>query len=213
MSQEREPEPIVIYPDKGKFLRTNGATFLFGGGLALLAFVPWHSSRVVMRILVMLSRALLLIWGWFCIPALFWLLRPVVTVNEKGILYHSPRMGPFAFGGFLAWEEIKALYVGELTMRRLSGRTNIQHFLCILPKDIDAFLRPYTIMNKTVLTLLMMQLGSPFALPELILPLSIDELLARILTECGDTISEYGIELRKEYKGSLTASKKIGETR
>jgi hypothetical protein len=59
----------------------------------------------------------------------------------------------------------------------------------------------------------MMQLGSPFALPELILPLSIDELLARILTQYADTISEYGIELRKEYKGSLTASKKIGETR
>jgi hypothetical protein len=33
-------------------------------------------------------------------------------------------------------------------------------------------------------------------------------LLARILTQYADPISEYGIELRKEYKGSLTASKK-----
>ena len=85
--------------------------------------------------------------------------------------------------------------------------------LCIFPKDIDAFLRPYTVMNKTVLTLLMMQVGSPFVLPEAMLPLSIDELLARIRTQYAGTIHTYGIELRKEYKGSLTASKKkIDET-
>ena len=98
-------------------------------------------------------------------------------------------------------------------MPRTVGRTNIQRFLCILPKDIDTFLRPYTVMNKTVLTLLVMQVGSPFVLPEAMLPLSIDELLARIRTQYAGTIHTHGIELRKEYKGWLTASKKkIGET-
>ena len=47
-------------------------------------------------------------------------------------------------------------------MDRRSGRTSIQRFLCILPKDVDAFLQRYTIMNKTILALLMMQVGSPF---------------------------------------------------
>jgi hypothetical protein len=208
MAKEKEHQPIVIYPDRGKHLRANGTTYLLGGGLALLAFTPWHRATAVTRMIVMLSRGLLLVWGWFCIPALARLLfpKPVVTVNDEGISYHPPWIGPFAFGGSLAWEEIKALYAGELAMRRWNGRTSIQRFLCILPRDVDAFLRPYTVMNKTVLTMLMMQVSSPFVLPEAMLPLSIDELLARVRTQYADTIYTHGIELRKEYKGSFTAS-------
>ncbi len=43
-------------------------------------------------------------------------------------------------------------------------------------------------MNKTVLTMLMTQVSSPFVLPEAMLPLSIDELLARVRTQYADTI-------------------------
>lgn len=203
---EKESQPIVIYPDRGKFLRANGATLLLGGMLALLASVPWRRTSIVARIFAMLSRALLLVWGWFCIPTLLWLLysKPLVTVNDDGISYRPPRMGPFATGGSLAWEEIQALYIGELTMHRRSRRKSIQRFLCILPKEVDSFLQPYTIMNKTILTLLMMQVGSPFIVPESMLPLSIDELLARIRTKYADAIHEYEIKLREEYKGSIT---------
>ena len=212
---EQESQPIVIYPDRGKLLRANGTTLLLGGMLALLASVPWRRTNIVARIFAMLSRALLLVWGWFCIPALLWLLypKPIVTVNDDGISYRPPRMGPFATGGSLAWEEIQALYIGELMMHRRSGRNSIQRFLCILPKNIDAFLQRYTIMNKTILTIMMMQISSPFLVPESMLPLPIDELLARIRTKYADAIHEHGIELREEYKGSITASKKkIGET-
>jgi hypothetical protein len=127
-----------------------------------------------------------------------------MTVDDEGISYRPPRIGPFAFGGSLTWGEIKALYVGELAMGR-RGRTRDQRFLCVLPKDADAFLQPYSFMNKTVLTLLMMQISSPFALPDSMLPLTIDELFARVRTQYADTIQAYGIELRKEYKGSLAA--------
>jgi hypothetical protein len=61
-------------------------------------------------------------------------------------------------------------------------------------------------MNKTILTIMMMQISSPFIVPESMLPLSIDELLARIRTQYADAIHEHGIELREEYKGSITAS-------
>src|SRR6266481_5968077 len=192
---EKGSQPIVIYPDRGKFLRANGTTLLLGGMFALLASVPRRRTSIVARIFAMLSRALLLVWGWFCIPALLWLLypKPIVTVNDDGISYRPPRMGPFATGGSLAWEEIQVLYIGELAMHRRSGRKSIQRFLCILPKDVDAFLQRYTTMNKTVLALLMMQISSPFLVPESTLPLP---------------IHEHGIELREEYKGSITASKK-----
>ncbi len=53
-------------------------------------------------------------------PALLWLLYPksIVTVNDDGISYSPPRIGPLATGSSLAWEEIQALYVGELTFLR-----------------------------------------------------------------------------------------------
>src|SRR5260221_6666225 len=158
----------------------------------------------------MLSRALLLVWGWFFIPALLWLLypKPIVTVNDEGISYRPPRMGPFATGGSLAWEEIQALYIGELAMHRRSGRKSIQRFLCILPKDVDAFLQRYTIMNKTILTIMMMRIGFPFLFPDPMLPLPIDESLGGFRTKYAEAINEHGIELREESKGSLTASKR-----
>jgi hypothetical protein len=212
---EKASQPIVIYPDRRKLLRANGTTLLLGGMLAILAFVPWRRTSIVARIFALLSRMLLLAWGWFCIPSLLWLLhpKPVVIVNDDGISYHPPRMGPFATGGSLAWEEIQALYISNLTMDRKSGRTSIQRFLCVLPKDADAFLERDTIMNKIILALLMMQVGSPFVVPESMLPLPIDVLLARIRTNYADAIHEHEIELREEYKGSITASKKkINET-
>jgi hypothetical protein len=55
------------------------------------------------------------------------------------------------------------------------------------------------------LSLMMLQIHTPLVLPEAILPLSVDELLARIRTQYADIIQAYEIELREEYKGSLTA--------
>ena len=167
MVREREHQPIVIYLDRGKVLRANGATFLAGGGLVLLALVPWRGVTIVTRMLVILTRALLLVWGWFSLPALFRMFfpKPVVTVDDEGISYHPPRTGPFAFGGSLGWGEIKAIYAGELAMSR-RGRGSIQRFLCVLPRDEEAFLRRYSIMTMTVLALMKMQVGAPFVIPE-----------------------------------------------
>jgi len=209
MKEERGRPNIVIYPDREKLLRTNGTTFLLGGGLAFLALAPWLHATIITRILTTLSRALLLVWGWFCLPALFRLLfpKPIVTVDDQGIAYQPSRIGPFVFDGSLAWGEIKALYIGELTMNKRKS-TNISRFLCILPKDVDAFLQSYPLLSKTVLSLMLMQVNTPFALPEAMLPLSVDELLARIRTQYADIIQAYEIELWEEYKGSLTTSSK-----
>lgn len=92
-------------------------------------------------------------------------------------------------------------------MHRRSGRTTIHHFLCILPKDVDAFLQRYTTINMAVLALIMMQVNSPFNIPASMVPLSIDELLTRIRTHYAHIIQKYGIEIWEEYKASMTASK------
>ena len=208
MAHEQEDQPIIIYPDRKKILRANGTTFLLGGGLALLALAPWRSARGVKRALIMFSRASLLAWGWLGIPTLIQLLfpKPIVIVNDEGIFYYSPRMGPFTFSGSLAWREIQALYIGELMMPRRGGPTNSQRFLCVLPRDVEAFLRPYTLMSRIVLTWMMRWISSPFVLPEALLPLSIDELIERVRTQYAATILANEIELRDTYQGSFTTS-------
>jgi hypothetical protein len=206
MTEERGRQNIVVYPDREKLLKANGTTFLLGGVLAFLALAPWLRATVATRILAILSRASLLVWGWFCFPALFRLLfpKPIVTIDDNGIAYQPSRIGPFGFHGSLAWGEIKSLYIGELTMNK-RGRTNVRRFLCVLPRDVDAFLQSYPLLSRTALSLMMLQIHTPLVLPEAILPLSVDELLARIRTQYADIIQAYEIELREEYKGSLTA--------
>ena len=122
---------------------------------------------------------------------------------------HPPRMGPISFSNSLIWQEIQALNICELTMKPRIGRKNIQRILCILPKDVETFLQHHTFINMTILVILMNQVGSPSIIPESMLPLPVNELLARIRTQYADAIHDYGIELRKEFKGSITASKKI----
>ena len=51
---EKVFQPIVIYPDRGKFLRTNGAILFLGGVLVLLASVPQRHANLVARIIAML---------------------------------------------------------------------------------------------------------------------------------------------------------------
>ena len=45
MSEGAEHQPLIIYIDRGKFLKTNVALFLLGGGLTFLAFAPWHHAK------------------------------------------------------------------------------------------------------------------------------------------------------------------------
>jgi hypothetical protein len=179
---------MVVYLDRGKLLRANGATILLGGGLAVLALDPWRHGIVATRMLA------------------------IISVDDEGISYDIPRTGPFAFGGSLGWGEIKALYVGEITLSR-RGQAGVQRLLCVLPRDEEAFLRRYSVMTMAVLALMKMGVGSPFVIPEAMLPLTIDELYERVRTQFAEMIEANGIELREEYKGSLGASKKMnGET-
>lgn len=194
MAEEIKHQPLIIYPDRGKFLRISGAPFLLGGGLTFLAFVPWYHG-VGSNVLALLARVLLLIWGWFYIPLLPWFLfpKPVVAITDEGISYSPPRIGPLAFRGELSWKQIKALYITEVTTHQL-GRRGTQRVLCVLPKNVEAFLQPYTLRNKTVLTMFLTQFGSPFIIPETFISVTVEELLTHIRLYYADAISTYEIE-------------------
>ena len=198
MSEEMKHQPLILYPDRGKYLKTNGALFLLSAGLTFLAFAPRHRAGGWAKLLILFSRALLLLWGWFYVPGFLRLLfpKPLVTINDSGISYDPPRIGPLSFRSSLAWKGIEALYISELTTRQ-RGRRSTQRVLCVLPRDVEAFLQPYALLNKTVLTLLLTQAGSPFAIPESVIPIPVDELLAHVRTHYADVISAYGIEIRQ----------------
>ena len=132
--------------------------------------------------------------------------NPILVIDNETISYNPPKIGPFAFQGAIRWEEIEALYLGELTTRR-RGKIKVLRFLCILPRDVERFMQSFSLINKTVLGILMIQVGTPFAISESLLTGTVDQLLARIQIDYLDKLKEYHIEIREEYKGSITASK------
>jgi hypothetical protein len=141
------------------------------------------------------------------IPGLYKLYfsNPVVVINDEGITYNPPKLGSFAFRSFISWEEISALYPGELTINK-RGKMRVRRFLCILPKDVDRFLQPFSLMSKTALSLLTMQVGTPFVISELLIQGSAENLLSQIRTEYADFLRSHNIELRQKYSGSVTSS-------
>jgi hypothetical protein len=87
------------------------------------------------------------------------------------------------------------------------GKVRVQKFLCIVPNNEEQFLQSFSLLNKTILSLLTIQVGSPFALSESLLTGTVDQLFTRIQTEYADLLQKYHIEIREVYRGSLTASR------
>jgi len=115
--------------------------------------------------------------------------------------------------GALTWEHIQALYIANITLTNRHGRTTIHRALCVLPKDIGSFLHPMNILNKTLRSLVLTQTGSPFVIPDALLPISADELLASICTRYQDAIERQGVELRPEVSASISTSRQAPASR
>jgi hypothetical protein len=206
MTEHKQHLPIEVSLDQRKFLRANFSSWLIGVGLGLVSFFPWRRTSILTRLPTGLARLLFVAWLWFVVPTFFksLLSTPIVIVDETGIAYHLPPFGPFNFSGSLSWDKIEALYIGELPMAQ-KRRPDPYRFLCILPKDAEAYLQPYTLFNKTVLTMLIATLKTPFAIPQHLLQLTSDQLLERIQTDYADILQSNAIEIREPYTGSFVA--------
>lgn len=67
-------------------------------------------------------------------------------------------------------------------------------------------------MSKTALSLLSIQVGTPFVISELLIQGTSEDLLSEITTEYADFIQLHNIEIRQKYAGSVISSKEsIGE--
>ena len=130
----------------------------------------------------------------------FW--RPILLVNDKGILYDPLSLWFVNLKMSISWEEIAAMYLQELTLRGKKG-TKTYQLLCILPKDLEEFGQRQELDGRGRFAVLgaMSMSSAPFMIfGQTIFPQSLEELLVRISDSYQDKIQAYGIEMREKQR-------------
>jgi len=207
MSEGISNRDIVLYQDRAKLLRSVAFPIAIGAGLAAMFLRSRRSGTILARLVAFLSALSLAGWGYLTLPSLWRLLipKPIVIVNQSGITYDPPRAAFFDFGASLPWDEIEALYPFELTLNRPGG-TSKYNFLCVVPRDMEAFMHRRSLLNMTVMVILMNQSNAPFMIPEPMLPISAHALMVHIHMLYADEMRAHGIEIRAEQKNTLMFS-------
>lgn len=195
---------IVLYQDRAALLRSVSFPFAIMAGTTLLLLILGRSKNLLARLTAFISGISLAAWGYLIVPSLLRLLvpQPLVVVNQHGITYDPPRAAFLDFGASLAWDEVATIYPLEWTIGRPGG-TSTYNFLCIVPRDVEAFLRRRTFMNMTVMAILMNQTHAPFMIPEPVLPISVHALLAHICVLYADEIRAHDIEIGEQQANTL----------
>jgi hypothetical protein len=165
MNQGQE---IVVYPSRTK---------LVGFVLGSLAFVVLGVLFAVYREEMEVSTLMVVICSYIGVPFfglifLFSLKKllwptPAVVINAEGIFDDASLLG----GGMIRWEEI-----GELVPYEYSG----SKMLGVVPKNPEMFLFRQSLPKRMFMRLNMKMAPAPIAIPQAILPMSVDDLLLRI---------------------------------
>lgn len=208
MSENTSDRDIVLYQDRVRLLRSVAFPIAISVGLAAMLLNYRRSGTIFARLLAVLSALSLAGWGYLILPSLWRLLvpKPIVIVNQSGITYDPPKAAFLDFGASLPWNEIEALYPFELTLNRPGG-TSKYNFLCVVPKDMEAFMHRRSLLNMTVMVILMNQSNAPFMIPEPMLPISAHALLTHIRMLYADEMRAHGIEIRDHQKNTLVFPK------
>ena len=194
---------ITYYQDRAKILKASLPSLY--GLLVIFPILAYRrSQKRVVKVLSLFAGGLFLLFESIFISSFYRLLFrvPIVTINEKGILYSPGSTWFVTLDMSISWEEIAALYVEELTIRG-KKRTRTNRFLAVAPKDEDAFIRREKILSPRRLPLLVVMgiTKIPFMVYEqATAPTSSHDLLALISSQYQDKIQENGIEIREEQK-------------
>nr|BBH91059.1 hypothetical protein KTC_58100 [Thermosporothrix sp. COM3] len=187
---------IAVYPEARKIMLGRQGRLLLSTvvpPLVLSALGIWkRGSRVgskIGNIGVLVVWLILGIWGVLILPWVIFLIvrKPIVQVNEQGISYRMPPFfSPFISTLALPWEQIAALYVER------AGQGD-EHMLCVLPRDVDAFLEGVHWLNLPLMSLCLTGFGAPVAIPAGLLPLTVEELHAQICHQFQEQFERYAI--------------------
>lgn len=203
MEQDVPDRTIALYPDRAKLFRL-ALPALLSGLFIFPLIAAGRSKNRALRNISLVGSALLFFWETLYGSLLYRLLfpKPVVVINDEGIAYDPPATWFVAFALSIRWEEMAAIFLSDLTIRG-KKRTRTTRYLCIMPKDQDAYIKQQKILRPRRFAHLVMMsiIKVPFLLPELpILPISLDELLVQIRSRYAREIAAHGIEMREEQR-------------
>ena len=108
----------------------------------------------------------------FSLPLLYTCYRllkrsPALMISQEGIFDNASIFS----AGMIRWEEIKSLFIYNVMENRLLG---------IIPVDIETILARQSKVKRFLLTIGNNSSRAPFAIPEDVLPMSLEEFLSKI---------------------------------
>lgn len=155
---------VVIYPKKLKLLG------FAAGSLVFVLFGLYAAARPAPLLLVLTSYLVVSLFGLGFIYAVYRLCvpKPLLVISDEGLYDNASAVG----AGMLRWEEIAELFQYEFGGQRFIG---------VVPVDVEAVIARQPRFKRAMAKLNGGMSPSPFNIPQLMLPMPIDELYVLIL--------------------------------
>lgn len=182
-------EPVIIYPSKGKLL------FLVVAALAMviiqilflvyadeLAMSETARRRPIGALLVRYVPYIgIPFFGACAIYGIYRLIKvkPSVIVNDEGIYDNSSAVSI----GLIRWDEIENLII---------HRIGLQKFVGIIPRDYETVKRRLPAWKRALMVGNKSMSAAPFNIPQNILPIPCEDLLAQITSYRQQMLMENG---------------------
>ena len=166
---------IVIYSSKSYLMAMAAACLLFAGFSTYFLIYGYNISGrdALGQFLKLLTPGIFYIgapmFGLLLIYVCYRLLKPTpsVIINREGIVDNASVFS----AGMIRWEEIKSMFI-----YKYMGKP----FLGIIPVDIETILARQSGIKRFLFRVNKGMTQAPFAIPEVGLPMSVAELLAKI---------------------------------
>lgn len=182
-------EPIVIYPSKGKLV------FLVLAAIAMvviqilfivyaeqLAMSETARRRPIGALLVQYVPYIgIPFFGACAIYGIYRLIKikPSVVVNDEGIYDNSSAVS----AGLIRWDEISNLIINRIALQKFVG---------IIPRDTDAIMKRLPAWKRALMVGNKSMSDAPFNIPQNILPIPCEDLLAQITSYRQQMLMENG---------------------
>ncbi|HEV8641720.1 MAG TPA: STM3941 family protein [Methylomirabilota bacterium] len=163
-AQERQrDQEIVIYPARGRLVT---AAVLAAGfavlSLAIVLLPDTFRTNVGDRLIM---GAGVLFFGGLSLFLVLRLRRPLLVISREGLIAHTP----FLRSGLIRWNDVREVVIHRFMRQR---------FLGIVPASMDTLLARRSPAWRWLLRVNYGLTRAPINIPERLLPMSLEELLA-----------------------------------
>ena len=120
----QDQSPLIFYPKK-EWLLASAWPLLCGIFLAFTVFLYQQSKTTRLKALSAIGSVLILLWEITFFPFLSRLLfpKPLLIVNDEGIIYQPPSVWFVNLAWNIKWKEISAMYITELSVQKKTTLT------------------------------------------------------------------------------------------